>query len=152
MSLHDIISTSNNKYWMLSMVEMPIITSLTLRSVQFRGLEEGIWGPYKWLWTHSLPEMIRRGLVRWSQWSQIDLFWSFDNFILDILKLESNRALRCFSGGGHVNPLQYSSLENPMDKGTWWAIVHGVAESDMTEGLSMHTHIRLFKHWSYCIG
>ena len=31
--------------------------------------------------------------------------------------------------GGHGNPLQYSSLENPMDRGAWRAIVHGVAKS-----------------------
>ena len=31
--------------------------------------------------------------------------------------------------GGHGNPLQYSCLENPMDRGVWWAIVHGVANS-----------------------
>ena len=41
-------------------------------------------------------------------------------------------------GGGHGNPLQYSCLENPMDRGTCWATVHGVAKSwtrlsDMTE-------------------
>ena len=36
-------------------------------------------------------------------------------------------------GGGHGNALQYSCLENPMGRGTWWAIVHGVAESDTTE-------------------
>ena len=36
-------------------------------------------------------------------------------------------------GGGHGNPLQYSCLENPMDRGAWQAIVHGVSrESDMT--------------------
>ena len=34
-----------------------------------------------------------------------------------------------FSGGGHVNPLQYSCLENPMDGGAWGAIVHWVAKS-----------------------
>ena len=33
------------------------------------------------------------------------------------------------SPGGHGNALQYSSLENPMDKGAWWATVHGVAKS-----------------------
>ena len=32
-------------------------------------------------------------------------------------------------GGGHCNPVQYSCLENPMDKGAWRAAVHGVAES-----------------------
>ena len=29
-------------------------------------------------------------------------------------------------GEGNDNPLQYSYLENPMDKGAWWAAVHGV--------------------------
>ena len=32
-------------------------------------------------------------------------------------------------GGGHGNPLQYSCLGNPMDRGAWWAAVHGVAMS-----------------------
>ena len=33
------------------------------------------------------------------------------------------------SGEGNGTPLQYSCLENPMDRGAWWAIVHGVAKS-----------------------
>ena len=32
-------------------------------------------------------------------------------------------------GAGHGNPLQYFCLENPMDRGAWWATVHGVTES-----------------------
>ena len=32
-------------------------------------------------------------------------------------------------GEGNANPLQYSCLENPMDRGTWWATVHGVSKS-----------------------
>ena len=32
-------------------------------------------------------------------------------------------------GGGHGNPLRYSYLESPMDRGAWWVIVHGVAKS-----------------------
>ena len=33
------------------------------------------------------------------------------------------------SGGGDSNTLQYSCLENPVDKEDWWAIVHGVTKS-----------------------
>ena len=34
-----------------------------------------------------------------------------------------------YPGGGNGNPLQYSYLENSMDRGTWRAIVHGVTKS-----------------------
>ena len=43
------------------------------------------------------------------------------------------------SGEGNGNSLQYSCLENPMDRGAWQDTVHGAAESDMTEQLT-HTH------------
>ena len=36
-------------------------------------------------------------------------------------------------GGGHRNPLQYSCLENPMDRGAWWATAYEVTELDTTE-------------------
>ena len=32
-------------------------------------------------------------------------------------------------GGGYGHPLKYSCLENPMDRGAWWATVHGVSKS-----------------------
>ena len=34
-----------------------------------------------------------------------------------------------FAGVGYGNPLQYYCLENPMDRGTWFAMVHGVTKS-----------------------
>ena len=43
-------------------------------------------------------------------------------------------------GGGHGNPLHYSCLENPMDRGAWWAPVHVVSESDTTKRLSTAQH------------
>ena len=39
---------------------------------------------------------------------------------------------RC-PGKGHGNAIQYSCLENPMDRGAWLATVHSVTESDTTE-------------------
>ena len=43
--------------------------------------------------------------------------------------LDSIPGLGRSPGGGHGNSLQYSCLENPMDRGAWWATVHSVAKS-----------------------
>ena len=43
------------------------------------------------------------------------------------------------AGGGHGNPLQYSCLENSMDRGAWQAIVHGVAKIPTHLSDSTHT-------------
>ena len=51
----------------------------------------------------------------------------------DVRDMGSIPGLGRFPGGGHGNPLQYSCLENPMDKGAWRNTVHGVTkELDMT--------------------
>ena len=46
-------------------------------------------------------------------------------------------------GGGNGNPVHYSCLENPTDRGAWRATALGVAESDTTEQLTAHTTILL---------
>ena len=48
-------------------------------------------------------------------------------------------------GGGHGNPFQNSCLENPMDRGACQATVHGVTESDTTEG-TQHACIHCYDH------
>ena len=60
-------------------------------------------------------------------------------------------------GGGHGNPLQYSCLENPVDRGAWWAIVHRVTKGrTQLKLLSTHADInakgkRLGKTHYFCI-
>ena len=50
-------------------------------------------------------------------------------------------------GVGNGNPLQYSCLRNPMDRGVWRATVHGVTtESGTTEQLSACTHTHTHTH------
>ena len=52
-------------------------------------------------------------------------------------------------GEGNGNPLQYSCLENSMDRGAWWAIVHGVAESQTQ--LSHITFTLCYVYfWGWC--
>ena len=63
---------------------------------------------------------------------------SISQVVLVVKNLPANAEVRDLSlipgsgkspGGGHGDPLQYSCLENPMDRGAWWATVHGVSKS-----------------------
>ena len=59
----------------------------------------------------------------------------FDPWVRDICLIPGSGRP---SGVGNDNPLQYSCLENSMGRGAWWVMVHGVAESDMTEHTCTH--------------
>ena len=63
----------------------------------------------------------------------------------DFRDMGSIPGLRRFSGGGHSNPLQYSYLENPMDRGAWQATVPRVAVSwTLLKRLSMFSWIHIY--------
>ena len=57
------------------------------------------------------------------------LEWGAVAFSRDAADVASIRGLERSPAGGDGNPVQYSCLENPMDRGAWWAAVHGVAQS-----------------------
>ena len=57
-----------------------------------------------------------------------------------------------YPGGEHGNPFQYSCLENPLDRGAWWATVHGVSKSKTgLKQLSTHTCTIVFEQVNYKI-
>ena len=72
------------------------------------------WQPYKSLWWWALLTWLRRIYIMLER----GIFFFFLKFQKHYLKLE-------LCG----NPLQYSCLENPRDRGAWWAAVFGVAHS-----------------------
>ena len=49
-------------------------------------------------------------------------------------------------GGGHGNPLQYTCLENPMDRGVWWVIVHGITKRHIWSDLAHTANLRFQIH------
>ena len=57
----------------------------------------------------------------------------------DIRNVDSIPGSEGSPGGENSNPLQYSCLENPMDRGTWWATAHGV-ENSPTQLKRLSTH------------
>ena len=68
----------------------------------------------------SKYHILTQGLLHWLS-SKESVFNAGDPSLI----LGSGRS----PGGGHSNPLQYSCLENPVERGAWWATVHRVARS-----------------------
>ena len=68
--------------------------------------------------------------------------------------LDFFRFLIHVSGERNGNPLQYSNLENPVDRGAWWATVHGVAESRtrlkwLSSSSSSSMHVSIYDIWFF---
>ena len=59
--------------------------------------------------------------------------------------------LGCGYGEGNGAPLQYSCLEDPMDRGAWWAAVHGVTKigHDLVTSLSLFTIMHWRRKWQH---
>ena len=70
--------------------------------------------------THLVPRLSQNTSYGWEAWCHSE-FKTLLSFI--------NRLLVTIYGEGNGTPLQYSCLENPTDGESWWAAVHGVAQS-----------------------
>ena len=107
--------------------------------------------------SHELHvEMTRVDLVSKLFWYNLAC-WSRINFVLLWVCWDTGKEFACSAGdlslipglgrspgGGHGNPLQYSCLENPMDRGAWQATVYGVAKSwTRLKRLNMHACLTL---------
>ena len=97
---------------------------------------------------------IRQGMKGYTGWwsnGTVMLVLGFPGGTLVVENLPANGDVRDMgsipgsgksSGGGHDNPLRYSCLENPMDRGTWQAAVHWAAKSrTRLKWLHKHTYI-----------
>ena len=67
-----------------------------------------------------------------------------EDFTCNVRDLGSIPGLGRGPGEGNGNPLQYSCLENHMERGAWRVTVHGVAESNTNEKLSTETKKAIF--------
>ena len=73
------------------------------------------------------------------------------NLPVNAREADSVPGLGRFSGGGNGNPLQYSCLGNPMDRGTWRPAVQGVAKSQtqLSNQVPKHTALHTIVNRSY---
>ena len=84
--------------------------------------------------TRKVPSLLHFDILCMSVWPPPLYYFLYSSANAgDVRDVDLIPGLGRSAGGGHGNPLQYSCLENPMDRGIWRAIIYRVTELDMTE-------------------
>ena len=113
-SINGILPPWSLRFWLLSLS----VSSCISISLHIRADLSGLQIPRQSNWSNAAPD------------SKVDLV--IKNLLAnpgDTADTDSLPGSGRSPGGGHGNPLQCSCLENPMDRGAWRAVVHGVAQS-----------------------
>ena len=138
-------------YWGVDIFSRPLLSDFLLLSLQCL---------IYWLRSSRLPPKNRhRPPFSAVRRSNPLLFWkakavresSWFGIVIRLLVISSRLSVR--SGEGNGTPLQFSCLENPMDRGAWWAAVHGVTRSrtwlsDFTSLFTFHALEEMATHSS----
>ena len=80
-----------------------------------------------WVLSLGWEDLLEKGITTHSSILAWRIPWIVES--IELQRVEHNRATFTFTGERHGNPLQYSCLENTMDRGSWEAKVHRVTKS-----------------------
>ena len=160
-------AVSNHSFLIFTLLFILFLTSLSL-SCGMQDFHYDMWDLSLWsmisLWLRHADSFAPQHVGSWA--SQVALVVkNFPAIAGDIRGWGSIPGSGRFPRGGHSNPLQYSCLENPIDRRAWWARVHGVTKSlTQLKWLSMHmwdlssltrdqTHVpctrrQILNHWN----
>ena len=105
-----------------------------------------------WVLSLGWEDLLKKGTTTHFSILAWRIPWTVES--IELQRVEHNWATFTFTGEEHGNPLQYSCLENPMDRGDWWANVHGVAKSQIRlKVLSTGQHMGLRENrWVFSLG
>ena len=116
--------------WRREWLPIPLQTSLVAQTVQHLPTMRETW-----VWSLSWEDPLKKEMATHSSTLAWKIPWTEDPGRLQ--SMGSQRVGHDWATSLLLHPIQYSCLENPMDRGAWRAIVHRVTELDTTERLTL---------------
>ena len=122
---------------------LPAMQEIWVRSLGWEVLLEKEMATYSSILPWRIPWREEPGELQVTESQRVRHFWGTNTYTFFLFLFKST-SISIREGIG--NPLQYSSLENPMERGVWWAMVHRVAKSQNgLKRLSTHASCMILK-------